>query len=462
MTPDARLLRRVGWLIGLRWLAAAGVVAASTFAFHFLNVSIALLPLQILGLIILAYNIAFRAWLRRIRKKPTDRRRRALTICTNAQVTLDLIALALVVHYTGGIESPLAFFFVFHMIIAGMILSNEAAYAQATLVLVLYGAVVLLEGAQRIPHYHLGLGSAPDMFRSVNTWPVFAVTVTTLYVVTYLTTTVAGELRRREQELADLTEELGEQAGACRLAYSELEIIQRRQLEYMRRIAHELKSPLSAISMLLRTILDGLSGHISDKARQTIRRAQSRSSGALELTQDLLTLSRLKEHLPSEEIDDVSLAHLIENVVDEEELVAESRGVRLLVDIDGVLPLVSGYRSELVDLLRNLVSNAVKYSPDGGDVTLRAYAESGHVCVDVADHGIGMSEEDMERLFDEFFRTPAARKSGIAGTGLGLPIVKSIVEHHKGDISVESRLDEGTTFSVRLPTADSVGRLGRP
>lgn len=448
---DAALLSRLKWLVGLRWLAAAGVVVLSALSAQVLGFPIPLVPLQLLGGAIAVYNVGFRWWLLAIRKQEPGNHKRALNLCANSQISADLVALALVVHLTGGIESPLAFFFVFHMIIAGMILSREAAHAQAILVLALYGAVVLLEAAGIIPHHHLGLGAGPDMYRSLDAWPMFAVVAATVAVVVYLTSTIAGELHERERQLATLTEELAQQAGACQVAYDELEVTQRAQLDYMRRIAHELKSPLSAIAMTLDAVLDSLPEPLPARQHDMLLRARTRANTALDLTEDLLTLSELKEAAVGEEEAEVSISHLVENIISEEELTAEQQGVRFAVEIEEGLELVRGYRAQLSGMLRNLITNAVKFSPDGGQVTVRAHSDGGDVIIEVQDEGIGIAPEEVERIFDEFYRTAAVRKAGITGTGLGLPIVKSVVERHGGAIVVESAPGRGSTFRVRLP-----------
>lgn len=450
---DAALLARIRWLIGLRWLAAAGVVGLSAFSVHVLGLQVALAPLQLIGVVIAIYNVGCRAWLLQIRKSNAESPRAAINVCANAQISADLIALGLVVHYTGGIESPLAFFFLFHTIIGSMILSREAAYAQATLVVALYGAVVLLEANGLITHYHLGIGARPDMYRSPEAWPILAVTVATLYVAIYLASTIMSELHERDAELAALTRDLAEQARVCQSGYAELERTQRHQVEYMRRIAHELKSPLAAISMTLRAALDSFPEPIPDKQHEMILRAVARAKAATELTDDLLTLSQLKEAAAMEEPQEVSLSHLIENVTAEDELAAEEQHVTFAIDIEHGLHLVRGRRSELADLLRNLVSNAIKFTPAGGEVAVRAYSQADSVILEVQDQGIGIPEEELPHIFDEFYRAAAVRKARIAGTGLGLPIVKSIVELHDGEITVDSEVGEGTTFRVRLPAA---------
>jgi signal transduction histidine kinase len=450
--PEAAQLARVRWLIGLRWLAAAGLVVGPAVAREVLGFPIRVAPLQIIGAIVAAYNVLFRLWLRRIYKTGAALAP-SLRFCTNAQIALDLIALALTVHFTGGIESPLAFFFVFHMMIGSMVVSLRAAYAQATLASGLYGATIALEAMGYIAHYPLGLATWPTAHSLIAAWPIPATVVFTLYVSVYIASTIAGDLRRREAQLVAMGEELAQRAGVCEVAYSQLQSTQERELAYMRRVSHELKSPLSAISMMLRVVLDSLIASDPAKQREMIERAEARAKAALELTQDLLTLSHLREPPAVEETSDVSISHLIDNVIAEEELNAQQQGVSFVIDVEDGLSLVRGDAEALMTLLRNLVSNAVKYSPDGGEVALSAKSGPDCVILTVADQGIGIAEEDIPRIFDDFYRTAASRRSGIGGTGLGLPIVKSIVDRHKGEVTVEGELGRGTSFRVRLPIA---------
>jgi hypothetical protein len=115
------------------------------------------------------------------------------------------------------------------------------------------------------------------------------------------------------------------------------------------------------------------------------------------------------------------------------------------------VPAIVGDRGRLAQVLDNLISNALKFTPEGGTVEVRTRADDEHAMLEVSDTGIGISPEDQPRLFERFFRSSKADEQAIPGTGLGLAIVKAIVEAHSGRIEVESREGEGTTFRVRLP-----------
>jgi signal transduction histidine kinase len=450
---EASLLVRLRWLISLRWVAAAGVLGLSALATQVLGFRIPLSALQALGIVIAAYNLVLREALGPRRLPRAEGSTGYLLLCANLQIALDLLALTLVIHFTGGLESPLSLFYVFHMIIASMLLTAPAAFAQATVAFVSYLVMLALEAQGVVGHYPLGVAMTAGAYRSSQAWPLVLTLGAALYVAVFLASSIAGELRRRDAQMADLTRELAQQAQSCHLAYADLEETQRSQVEYMRRIAHELKSPLSAICMMLKAILDTSSSCLPPRQQEMMARADARAKAALDLTEDLLTLSEIREARDVEGPAEVSLAHLVESVVAEEEVLAKEQGLALVAEVETGLPLVRGYQSELIALVRNLLSNATRHSHPGGRVWLRAYQDRDQVVLQVQDEGIGIPAEELDRIFEEFYRSSASRKAGIPGTGLGLAIVRSIVEHHQAQIAVDSEPGRGSTFTVRLPQA---------
>ncbi len=458
MDPDLPLRKHLTWLIGLRWPAVVAIVAGSTVAVEVLHLPLPLLPLQACGLLLAACNAGFRAWLS---KTPTDdaaEQQRALTVLADVQLIVDVAVLLAIVHLTGGARSPLAPFLLFPTVFAGLTLPPTRAYAHAGVVVVLYGGLLLVEGMYR-PSPH---GPTAQTQWLPGELTVFGAVAAAVSLTTYATVFLSSECRLRQAELASLTEELARQAGACHVAYAELQNVQDNQVRYMQRVAHELKSPLSAISMMLQAASDALPETVPAPQREMLQRAAARARSALQLTDDLLTLSEVREAASSAPPAKISLSHLIESLLDEQQVVGVEQGVVLVADIEDGLKPVLGYRSELIALLRNLISNAVKYSPEGGRVTIRARSGPRDVVLEVADQGMGIEPDEIPRLFEEFYRSPAARAGGIGGTGLGLAIVKSVVDRHQGSVTVESRPGEGTTFRVRLPAPDPAPTWGPP
>ena len=219
----------------------------------------------------------------------------------------------------------------------------------------------------------------------------------------------------------------------------------------MRRVAHELRAPLGAIASLLSVVSDGLTGQVPPKQLELVRRAELRLAEMLRLVNDLLTLSRSRHGALTEHIESVDVGDVIENVAGLQRARAEAKGITLEITVPELLPPVRADSEGLIQIMSNLIAHAVKYTPDGGRVAVSAQADDSDVVVRVRDTGIGIPKEDLDRVFDEFYRSRTAREFERIGTGLGLAIVKSIVTALSGSIEVESEVGVGTEFSVRLP-----------
>jgi len=455
---DADALRRqLRWLTNLHWLAAALLVMGPTVASEVLGLDVPLLPLQATGLALALSNLISLARLRGLDARDAATGPRALIILADCQLAVDLVVLTAVVQFTGGASSPMVLFYLFPAAFAGTALPPGHAYGCATLATILCAAVLAGEAGDWLPRYGAPSGPAD---RYADRWAALASVAAAAYLTAHATELLSRQHRRRQAEMAALTESLAQQADACRVAYADMQVVQENQLDYMQRLAHELKSPLSAIHMMLQAASDSLRGSIPEKQAEMLRRAAQRAQAALQLTDDLLTLSEVREAASSAPPSKISLSHLIESIMEDEEFIGGRHSVSLVADVEDGLRPVLGYRPELIALLRNLISNAIKYSPTGGKVTVRARSGPQDVVLEVRDEGMGLAPEEIPRLFEEFYRTPAARASGISGTGLGLAIVKSIVDHHKGSVAVESEAGRGTSFRVRLPAPDPAPTWG--
>jgi signal transduction histidine kinase len=233
---------------------------------------------------------------------------------------------------------------------------------------------------------------------------------------------------------------------------TELQALDTYKSQLIATVSHELKSPLTTVAGHLEMLESDTLG-IGDQAKPSlaaIGRASQRMSRVIE---DLLLLRKIGEAERPLGHDPVDLVELVHDAVAMTALLAGSKHLRLTVDVPDSPVLATGEREELDKVLLNLVSNAVKYTPEGRSISinLAAYAEA--VALVVADEGIGISEEDQACLFTEFFRSSNPEAVAQPGTGLGLTIVKRIVERHGGSIHVDSCEGAGSTFVVTLPAA---------
>jgi len=221
--------------------------------------------------------------------------------------------------------------------------------------------------------------------------------------------------------------------------------------DFIAMVSHELRSPISAIVQNMNLILDGLVGETTEKQRHLLSRAKERSKGLLDLIADLLEISKIEAGMTVQCKEPLRVEEVVRTVVELMEGEARAKGISLTTQLDASLPPVLGDKENLEGVFTNLVSNAIKYTPEGGTVHIETCADGDYVKTVVKDTGIGISADDLPQIFDKFSRVKTEKTRGIVGTGLGLSIVKNIVETHLGSIVVESEEGKGTAFTVLLP-----------
>jgi len=629
-TPvEEELVGRVIWQIQLRWFAALGVLAATWTASSILNIQLSLRHLYALGLFILFYNALFRLYLKRLsypsRAKSSGyiysallqfylkRLERGAIIeagifdrFAKVQTSMDWLTMILLVHFSGGVESPLLLYFIFHLIIASILLSPQACYFFATLAALAVGALAILEYRGLIPHISLGFITAPLYQNGLYIASVLFFFTTCLYISVYLATSVTINLRQKDKELLRLQQRLSGayqriqtlyeitktvsstlnleevlnliaqnaakamQVKACTIrlldesgqtvdtvaayglsekyltkgpidvqksrhiyqtlssgqpaiisntsrddrlqypaeakteginamlcvpllikgkaeglicvysiepdhfsksdaeflsalasegaiaienarTYQALEMADRAKSDFVQMVTHELRSPLSAVQSMLRLLEQGYVGPVTSKQQDLIQRSQRRVSFLLSLVKDLLELAAGKVEQLRGEKNEVVLNEIITKVTELMQTSAQEKGLEWKVEIAEEPLVLVGIEEGLERVFMNLVSNAVKYTLAGGLVAVRAWSENDQKKVEVSDTGIGIPEEALPRIFNEFYRAKNAKAMEMEGTGLGLAIAKDVVEQHGGQISVESTVGEGSTFYVALP-----------
>ncbi len=257
------------------------------------------------------------------------------------------------------------------------------------------------------------------------------------------------EKRRLEQE-ARRMQQAEEESRRLSQEKLMLEELDRVKTAFMRKVAHELRAPIAAIQSFLVSILAGYGSPQAQREMQ--ERAVRRADELLDLVNDLLNLSRLKDAKLELKRQEVSLNKVLDEVLSLHAADAQQKRIALDVRCADTPPILAD-PVHIKQLWTNLISNAIKYTPQGGKVRVHLSAEDGSVVGDVEDTGIGIAPEDMPRLFEEFFRTEKAKAFAQYGTGLGLSIVRQIVTECGGEIAVESEVGKGTRFTFRLPAA---------
>lgn len=423
--------------------ARFGVVAAIISGAWFapLVVGIDGLPvraLHVLAAVLFAYNIVVFSLLYRYRCAPRCSHL-YLVVLMHGTITLDFVFLTAALWLVGGAASPFTSFYILHIILAAMLMPRLEVFLQALLGYLLFAGLVFAQLFEIAPIFTPAgaiISNAPMDGRFAAT--VLTVQAILLTVTTWLVSEMALALKRGERALSELNVEL-------------------KQLSEMRRdflhvVTHNLKAPAAAATMLLETVESLWSTNASNSAREAIKRARRRTQELGELVQDLQQLSALESGALRGQEQHFSLNDTARKLAEEygESAALKKQQVELLLE-EG-LPEVHAVPRLILEAAANYVTNAIKYTPEGGHIILRTFSEAGQVVFEVEDTGVGIPKECLANLFGEFVRAPA-QVSGERppGIGLGLSIVKRILQYYGGRVYVSSTLDKGSVFGFALP-----------
>jgi signal transduction histidine kinase len=256
-----------------------------------------------------------------------------------------------------------------------------------------------------------------------------------------------------DKDIALLTPlaDLGAIAIATTRALAEMETLEANTIHFIRVMTHELRSPISAVLSLVRGVLKGYAGELTDKQIDVLERIGRRLDSLERLVDDLLDLAAGRAPESAEEMGPILLNALVNRALLLFEPRAEEKGLEMTLEPCQERLVVWGTEEGLHRVFVNLVGNAIKYTPRGGTVTISVRQLDGCAQVKVADTGIGIPPEAVPHLFEAFYRAPNAKALDEVGSGLGLTIAKDLVERHNGRIEVESVVGQGTTFTVTFP-----------
>ncbi len=232
---------------------------------------------------------------------------------------------------------------------------------------------------------------------------------------------------------------------------TELKMLDMQKSEFVSMVSHELRAPVGAISQQISVILDGYVGELSEKQRELLERVKERCAGLLELVRDLLDLAKIESGLFTEYREILNLVDIVKKEKEMLEEEAKKKNVTMNLSVSEGSLLVEADRKSVQMIVMNLLSNAIKYNKKGGRVDISLNKTGDFVRLQVADTGVGIPKEDLPRIFDKFYRVKTGETRKVVGSGLGLSIVKTLVDKLGGRIEVESELGKGTKFTVLLP-----------
>ena len=263
----------------------------------------------------------------------------------------------------------------------------------------------------------------------------------------------AGELERLARGFNRMAERVQRSRTDLERQQKELRELDRLKDEFVATVSHELRTPLTSMVGFLEILREQATGPLTDDQQNFLEIVARNAERLTRLVGDLLFVARLDAHQLHLDVGDVDVAALLAEAVEAARATALHRGVRLELEAAHGLAHLRGDGERLRQLIDNLVSNALKFTPEGGRIAVRARSAGGAVRIDVSDTGIGIPADEVGRIAERFFRASSATERQIPGTGLGLAISQAIVDAHGGSVDVESKVGVGTTFRVELPLA---------
>jgi signal transduction histidine kinase len=416
------------WFVSLRWLACAAVFGMIWLTSSALHVVANPLPLYFVACVMVGYNLLFKMNQRDPASGEGNVERNIFW-----QIALDLTALALLLYFSDLTRNPFLFFFVFHMIIAGMYLRGRAPYTFAAYATGLVGIIMLLEYFDWIPRFAIKYPSdtnGPPPLDDLYLLGVFAALASALLITVYFTTSIRRYVDRAHAEIRQKEKMLG--IG-----------------QLVAGIAHQIANPLDGVQNCLRRIGEGVKGdpHLTEYV-QLMAEALERIERTAKRVQAFARPRGIT-------LQSTNVNQAVEGTL---EVLGTGHGKNVHIRTElGEVTQVQGDPYTLQEVLFNLCTNALIAMPNGGNLTLRTYAlgrrdedQMGSVAIDVSDNGVGISRVDLEKIFEPFFTTRA--DSG--GTGLGLGLCRMLISEMGGRIEVRSALGQGTTFTVILNPAE--------
>ena len=263
------------------------------------------------------------------------------------------------------------------------------------------------------------------------------------------------ETWRSHQELEN---KVKERTKELTKALEEIKIITKRKSDFVSAVSHELRTPLTSIKGYASLLSAGKLGEVSTPVKERLEKINKHSDSLSQLINGLLDISRIESGRVEMKIEDINLKELLDTLADLLAPQFKEKQIEFMQKLPRDLNTVPADKNQLRRIFINLIGNALKFTPPKGKITVSAKKTDATVQIDVEDTGTGIAKDSLNKIFEEFYREDNEVNQSVKGTGLGLSLVKYIIEAHKGKIWVNSKLNQGTTFSFTLPIARSYQR----
>ena len=426
-----------------RFLVVGAIIVGSFFATYVVGVQGLDIP-RLLGVAgaLAMYNVIVFLMVRPLRARERAAASYALlTGIMHGTIMLDFLFLTMALWLVGGARSPFQAFYLFHVILASIFLSRTAAFLYTLFGYLLLTLLVVGEWLDWIPSYSpAGAVSGVEILDGRYVLTLLVVYGMLFALSVSMLTSLVQLLRAGERDLRD--------------ANVQLERLSALRRDFLQIVLHDLKTPMVAVAQHLYNLEAQLRDSLPEQEARWLGRCQLRLREMSDLLNDLQVLAVLESEGIQKQTKQLDLGALLNTAVNENQDSARLRNHALTLELAEGLPPVQGIDRLLREAVTNLITNAIKYTPMGGMIVVRASAGEDGVRIEVRDNGIGISQEDQTRLFQEFGRIRPKKSPQIDTTGssgLGLAIVRRIVELHGGTVRVQSALHRGSTFIIQIP-----------
>ncbi len=399
------------------------------------------LLILVLSLFLLAYNILIHFARKFLQNIPMTFNPLHLSLL---QIIIDLTILSILVYITGGIESPLKLFLIFHIIIGSLILPGYVIYIITSLTLLMMTSISYLEYHAIIPHFAFGGLYETPLFDNPQYVLMRLITLgLMMFISAFLTNRIAHQLYFQEKQLMDALDEINK---------SEV-----KKQKYIMGVVHEIKTPIAATKTILTLIIDGFVGEVAKPIKEKINRAIIRTTESLGMINNILRISRLR--LIDEKIsEEVNIYNLVNELLTENKERLSEKSIKVIKESIGHKKReIKGDKFLLQLAISNVISNAIKYANNDGNIRITTKYMDEFLELAVCDDGIGVEEAELDKIFENYYRAKNIEAEYQEGAGVGLSLVREIVFQHRGEIIATSPspigTDErpGTCFIIKLP-----------
>jgi len=444
ITREESFIWHPKWLLIARFFAVIGVTLVtiiSNVLFHIKTLNY--IALWILTLILLISNLCYWLYYRMSslsKQSESTETKKHISIFTMIQINIDLIIFTLMLHFSGGATNPFVVYYLFYITLSSIMFSKKAAYTETSVAALMFCIMTIFEGFEIIKHYAI----LQPVYHTQITFIIgMCFTLTPAFFISaYVTTFLTQRLKIHRNELEQALEKT-----------EQLEI---EKSLFLNIVAHDLKSSVASIDTTVKSTLSDYRDKIPPDVKHVMGHILKHTNNLLKFIKDFLDFSILRNmNRLQMKFTPLNFLPIVTATVEMYMNQALDKNIKIKLNSAPDIPTIQGIKDYLEHMIANLISNAIIYTPENGSINIKVTSENDEVILTVADTGIGIPEDAFANIFIAFFRADNARKLSSTGTGLGLPIAKTIAEKHSGIISAKSTEGEGTVFTVKLPAISS-------